>query len=109
MRVDNEFPRGNNRPVPGRRTGVRRGQTLVIVTIAIVAMFGMAGLAADVGSLYYGYQELQSATQAAALAGASALTNTGETASEAVSTATSYSALSGNSNARSNLTNVAMV
>ena len=85
----------------------RRGQAVLMVTIGLVAFLGMAGLVVDIGHAYYAYQVLVGATQAAALAGASALSN--DTASEAIATATSYSAVSGNLNALSNLTNVTMV
>jgi hypothetical protein len=63
----------------------------------------MAGLTVDVGYAYVGYNELQSSTNAAALAGAQALPNTAAT-----STATTFSAVSGNNNAFPNLPGVAM-
>ena len=92
--------------VHGLRAG-RRGQAILMVTIGLVAFLGMAGLVVDIGHAYYAYEVLVGATQAAALAGAAGLSN--DTASEAVATATSYSAVSGNLNSFPNLTNVTMV
>ena len=72
-----------------------RGQILAVVALALVALLGISAFAIDVGFAYYGKRQLQSATDAAALAGAQDLPN----ASTAVSTATSYAA----SNTPSNL------
>lgn len=96
----------NNEAIVHRLRDGQRGQSLVMITIALVSLLGMAALAVDIGSLYNAYQQLRAATQAAALAGASVLSN--DTASNAIATATSYSAVNGNLNARSNLTNVTM-
>ena len=90
----------------GLRDG-ERGQAMVLTTIVLVALLAMAGLVIDIGRAYYAYRELLAATQAAALAGASALNN--DTASEAIATATSYSAENGDLNAYPNLTGVTMV
>ncbi len=91
----------------GRRMRDGRGQSMVIITMALVALLGSAAIVIDIGRLYQAYLQLQAATQAAALAGASVLSN--DTASEAIATATNYSAASGDLNAHSNLTNVTMV
>jgi Flp pilus assembly protein TadG len=84
----------------------QRGQSIVTILIALVALLGAAALVVDIGGLYYAYQQLQAATQAAALAGGAVLSN--DTASQAIATATSYSAAKGELNAYSNLTNVTM-
>ena len=81
----------------------RRGQILYIVAVSLVVFLGFAGLAIDVGRLYMSYNELQSSTDAAALAGAQSLPNT-----TAASVATTFSGVSGNLNAQANLPNVTM-
>ena len=65
-----------------------RGQILPLVVIALVALLGIAAFAIDVGYAYYAKRQLQSATDAAALAGAQDLPN----APTAIATATSYAA-----------------
>ena len=71
------------------RTGRgERGQVLLVVTLALVALLGVASFAIDVGYAYYAKRQLQSATDAAALAGAQDL----PTAATAVATATTYAA-----------------
>jgi hypothetical protein len=69
-----------------RRARVERGQILPIVALALVALLGISAFAIDVGFAYYGKRQLQSATDAAALAGAQDLPS----ATTAVTTATSY-------------------
>ncbi|MGO8731501.1 MAG: pilus assembly protein TadG-related protein [Terriglobia bacterium] len=81
-----------------------RGQTLILVAFMMVMLVGFAALTVDFGRVYLSYRELQAATDAAALAGAEALPN-----GTGVSTATSYSGVSGNNNAYTNLPNVTMV
>ncbi len=70
----------------------------------MVMLLGMTGLTLDVGKALFTYKVLQATTDAAALAGASALPS-----SSATTTATQYSAVAGNLNARANLPNVSMV
>ena len=53
-----------------RRARGERGQILAIVVLALVALLGIAAFAIDVGYAYYAKRQLQSATDAAALAGA---------------------------------------
>ncbi|MDX6560812.1 MAG: hypothetical protein QOD65_626 [Gaiellales bacterium] len=69
-----------------RRARGERGQILVVVVLALVALLGIAAFAVDVGYAYYAKRQLQSATDAAALAGAQDL----PVAATAISTATSY-------------------
>ena len=45
-----------------------RGQTLVLVAIALVVLFGMAGLALDGGQVYLMRRQMQTAADAGALA-----------------------------------------
>ena len=84
-----------------------RGQAMVVMLTALVAVIGMAGFTIDLGHVYFDYQRLQNATQAAALAGASVLSN--DTAANATTAAKNYSALSGDRNTISDLTNVSLV
>ena len=73
---------------PGRDH--QRGQSLVLIPLMLMVLLGMGALVIDLGNVYYCYEQLQAATQAAALAGANALyTNT---AAVAAQTATQYSA-----------------
>src|SRR5687767_13014247 len=46
-----------------------KGQVIVITAFAIIVMFGMVGLAVDVGRMYAARAELSRAVDAAALAG----------------------------------------
>ncbi len=107
MKLNNDpIVRKNGYIVHRLRDG-QRGQSMVIITMALVGLFGAASLVVDVGRAYYGYQELVGQTQAAALAGGAVLSNDGETASEAEGTATNYSGKGGDANANSSLlTNV---
>lgn len=80
------------------------GQSTVLIAAMMIMLFGMTGFTIDVARAYYVYKELQATTDAAALAGASTIA-----AGTAVSTATQYSAVSGNKNARGSLPNVTMM
>lgn len=80
------------------------GQALPWVATMMVMLLGFAGLSIDVGHVFYCYRELQSATDAAALAGAEDLPN-----STATTTATTYSAMAGKLNSVANMGTVSMV
>jgi hypothetical protein len=80
------------------------GQMLPVMAAVVVATVATAALSVDLGRCFYGQRELQNSANAAALAGAQVLPNSG-----AVSAATSYSGLSGDNNAVTNLSNVTMV
>src|SRR6478752_2112465 len=58
-----------------RGTRAERGQILPIVALALVVMLGVSAFAIDVGFAYYAKRQLQTATDAAALAGAQDLPN----------------------------------
>jgi Flp pilus assembly protein TadG len=77
-----------------RRARGERGQILAVVALALVALLGISAFAIDVGFAYYGKRQLQSATDAAALAGAQDL----PVASTAVATAISYASANTPSN-----------
>jgi Flp pilus assembly protein TadG len=78
-----------------------RGQVLPMVAILMVGFLGMCGIVIDTGRVYVGYRVLQSATDAAALAGAQSLPS-----NSAPTAATTYSAKKGNLNANSGFANV---
>jgi Flp pilus assembly protein TadG len=56
-----------------------QGQTIVLVALALVTLLAMAALAIDVVTLYVARSEMQRAADAAALAGAKALVDSGVT------------------------------
>jgi len=56
-----------------------RGQTIILVAISIVSLLAMAALAIDVVTLYVARSEIQRAADAAALAGAKAMADSGLT------------------------------
>lgn len=85
----------------------KRGQALVVTMVAFVAMVGMTGVAVDLAHVYSDYQRLQNATQAAALAGATVMSN--GSASSVTTAASDFSAVKGDDNTVSDLTNVTMV
>ena len=79
-----------------------------MVPVMLVVLLSMSALVLDLGNVYVAYQQLQVATQAAALAGARLL-NTA-TAAQAEAAAQQYSALASTDyNAHPNLTSVTMV
>jgi len=81
-----------------------RGQTTILMAAGILALIGIAGVAVDLGHGYYSLQQLQSSTNAAALAGAAAMPNT----TAATANVITYSALPGGQNANPNLTSVSL-
>jgi hypothetical protein len=56
-----------------------RGQTIILVAVALVSLLAMAALAIDVTTLYVARGEMQRAADAAALAGAKAFVDSGIT------------------------------
>ncbi len=62
-----------NKSHKGRWSLRKKGQTLALLVIALPAFIGAIGLAADVGNFYYNYYKLQTAVDAAVLAGAKCL------------------------------------
>jgi len=56
-----------------------RGQTIILVAISIVSLLGMAALAIDVVTLYVASSEIRRAADAAALAAAKAIADSGVT------------------------------
>jgi Flp pilus assembly protein TadG len=92
------------------------GQVLPWMALMMVLFLGMGGLTVDLGHAYVCYRELQASTDAAALAGAYAMSVSGATLSTVTSEVDAYSSLqkgagtqSGlGANANSNLGNVTL-
>jgi hypothetical protein len=83
----------------------QNGQVLPWIALMSTILLGFAGLVLDLGRGYIGYRLLQSATDAAAMAGAQNLKSSGAT-----TTAKNFSALTGSLNAQSNFfTSVTML
>jgi Flp pilus assembly protein TadG len=83
------------------------GQALPLAAIAFVALLGLAGAAIDVGHVFYCDRALQSAADAAALAGGGSM-RTATSGAAVIAAATSYSAVPGSVNAQPSLPNVTM-
>ena len=66
-----------------RRAADERGQSLVIVTLAMVVVLGMAAVAIDVATWYQKHHQAQVAADAAALAGANCMATGSCTSSSA--------------------------
>jgi len=62
-----------------RRRRSQRGQTILLIAVSMVSLLAMAALAIDVVTLYVARTEVQRAADAAALAGAKALADSGVT------------------------------
>jgi Flp pilus assembly protein TadG len=82
----------------------QNGQIIPWVALMSTILLGIAGVVLDLGRAYIGYRELQSAADAAALAGAQNLKS-----SNASNIADTYSALAGSLNAKSSFTSSTML
>jgi hypothetical protein len=69
--------------IPSRRRHHERGQTILLVAISMVSLLAMAALAIDIVTLYVARSEIQRAADAAALAAAKAIADSGVTSLEA--------------------------
>jgi Flp pilus assembly protein TadG len=87
----------------------QRGQVLIFVTLWFPVLFGMTALVVDFGRMYFFNNELRNSTQAAALAGAYAMSQAGATVASTTSAVTAYSGTSGNDNADVNLPSVSIL
>jgi hypothetical protein len=83
------------------------GQVLPIAAVIFVALLGMAGLAIDVGHVFYCNRALQADADAAALAGGGSM-RTATSPAAVIAASTSFSAVSGSVNATGTLPNVTM-
>jgi len=84
------------------------GQVLPFVAVAFVVLLGMAGLAIDVGHVFYCNRALQGYADAAALAGGGSM-RTATTSAAVIAASNLFSAAPGSVNARASLPNVTMV
>lgn len=82
----------------------QKGQVIPWMAVMLIAFLSMAAFVVDMGHAFICYQQLQAATDAAALAGALNLNNT-----SATTIATNYGATSGAYNTYPDLTNVTVV
>ncbi len=82
----------------------QKGQVIPWMAVMLIAFLSMSAFVVDMGHAFICYQELQAATDAAALAGALNLNST-----SATTIATSYGATSGAYNTYPDLTNVTVV
>jgi Flp pilus assembly protein TadG len=80
----------------------QRGAMTILMAACAVAFLGFGAIVVDLASVFHAKRSLQASTDAAALAGAQNLSSTGSP-TLAVSTATTYSAGSGDKNADPNL------
>lgn len=76
-----------------RLAGRSRGQMLVVISVALVALLGAVALCADIGVFYYNWAQLQKCVDNAALAGANYLPD--NTNNQAVTTAQNYVTING--------------
>jgi hypothetical protein len=74
----------NSREIAIRRRPAERGQTIVLVAVALISLLGMAALAIDVTTLYVARGEMQRAADAAALAGAKPFVDSGVTTDNSI-------------------------
>ena len=98
----------NNKGFWRRARANQRGQALIFVALAMTMLTGLVGLTVDAGRLYVYSNAFNASTQAAALAGAGAMSQPGATVSSATSAVTAYSSTGSNKNAMGGLTNIAI-
>ena len=93
---------------PQREHKYERGQALIFVTMAITLLMGLTGLVFDFAFIYIDQSVLNASTQAAALAGAEAMSIPGATLTSISAAVTTFSGLKSDENASSLLQNVSM-
>ena len=79
--------------------GNQRGQAILFMALFLPMLFGMAALAVDFGLVFIYNDAFSASTQAAALAGAEAMSQPGATVASTTSAVTTYSGTAGNKNA----------
>lgn len=87
----------------------RRGQVLIFFTLFVPVLFGMTALVVDFGRIYYFTNELNASTQAAALAGAYAMSLPGATTATTTTAVSAYSGTTGNANFANNIASVSIM
>ncbi len=78
------------------------GQSAPMLAVSMIAIIGVAGITVDLGHAYVARQQLQTSTNVAALAGATAMPDTTAATAQVIA----YSAQTGQKSATPNLTNV---
>jgi Flp pilus assembly protein TadG len=86
----------------------RRGQVTILFALWVPVLFGLTALVIDSGRIYYYSNELNASTQAAALAGAWAMSQAGATVTSVTNAVTTFGGTTGNDNAQANLPNVSL-
>jgi Flp pilus assembly protein TadG len=99
--------RNNEGCLHGARRG-RRGQIIIFTTLFVPVLFGMGALTIDYGLVYVYNSQINASTQAAALAGAYAMSQTGATLASTTAVVTAYSGTSGDKNANTDLPGLAL-
>lgn len=94
--------------VIGRIFRRQDGQILPWMAMLVVLFLGMAGLTLDLGHAYVSYRELQASTDAAALAGAYAMSLSGATTGSVQTAVSNSSSVTGGTNANINLPSAAV-
>jgi hypothetical protein len=89
---------------PSRVPLRERGQMLAMTGLMMMGLFAIAAFIIDSARIYYSFNMLQMSTDASALAGAQGLPSSTTASAQAIS----YSGVSGNANAYSNLPGVVM-
>ncbi len=79
-----------------------RGQFIVLATLGLIALIGLVGLAIDIGYFYSARRQLQTAADAAAIAGVNAQLNSQSSGSQ--QTALDVAALNGFTNGKNGVT-----
>jgi Putative Tad-like Flp pilus-assembly len=87
----------------------RRGQALMFVTLSLTVVFGLSAMVFDMGVIYHDQSALTASTQAAALAGAEAMSQPGATTDTVSSVVTTYSSVAGDQNASPFLSGASLV
>jgi hypothetical protein len=82
----------------------RRGVTAPMIAVALVVIVGIMGFVTDLGHAFVVQRSLQASADAAALAGAKDINCCSSAPTQALTTATKYSAVAGQLNAQSNIT-----
>jgi Putative Flp pilus-assembly TadE/G-like len=82
----------------------RHESTIPIVAVAFVVLAGIAGFVVDASHAFSVQRSLQASTDAAALAGAQDINCCASAPNQAITTATSYSAVAGGRNVMANVT-----
>ncbi len=93
----------------GRENRHRRGQTFVLASLMMPVIFGLTGLVVDLGRIYRDQSILTASTQAAALAGAGAMSQPGATTTGVTTVVTGYTSQTGDDNASTFISGATLV